>query len=89
MKRAAGRWRTTFGSWVGSVGVTRVVIDLRASGHPVTPGAVYHWVAGRAIPTLPLAGALVRLSEGRVSLDDILQHRREAVDAGSGGRDHR
>lgn len=75
MKRLPHRWSTRFGKWVDAVTVTKVVVDLRTEGHPVTRGSVYHWIAGRAAPTLPLAGALVRISRGCVTLDDILAHR--------------
>lgn len=77
MRRYPLRWDTAFGKWVGAFTVSRVVVDLRREGYPLTTGAVYHWVAGRAVPALPLAKALVRISQGQVSFDDIAAHKEQ------------
>lgn len=79
MKRLPSRWGTRFGTWVGEVSVAKIVVDLRRAGHPITSGCVYHWVAGRAAPTLPIAGAIVRISGGRVTYEDILAQKQDRV----------
>jgi hypothetical protein len=73
------RWVTPFGSWVRGFTVARLVSALRAGGHTATRAAVHHWVAGRAIPQ-PRAKALaiVELSRGSVSLEDIYRQRDRA-----------
>jgi len=69
------RWDTDFGRWVRSYGVGRIVQalgqdpDLR-----VTSQSVYEWLQGHA-PRPPRAAALVRLSEGCLTLEAIYGHR--------------
>jgi len=69
-----GRRTTVFGRWLAETGVGEVVDaladdpDLR-----VTANAVYEWLRGRA-PRPERARALVRLSRGRITLDDIYDH---------------
>lgn len=71
MNRKPDRWRTPLGRWVASYTIPRLTRELAQRGSPVTPKAVYSWVAGRTRPRLPVALTVVRLSEGSVSLDDI------------------
>jgi hypothetical protein len=82
--RRRGRWTTHFGSWVASVSVFKVQEALTSQGHPVTEQAVYNWLAGATTPRIAHAVALVRMSEGRISLDDIVRHRTEVADESSG-----
>jgi len=76
-RRVPSRWDTEFGRWVGDVGVPRIVAalahdpDLR-----VTNQAVYEWLQGHA-PHPTRALALVEMSQGRLTLDAIYQHRRQ------------
>ena len=79
-KRVPWRWETEFGRWVGDVGVPRIVSALaRDPDLRVTSDAVYMWLRGVA-PRPARAEALVRLSRGRLTLDDIYGHAREVRD---------
>lgn len=73
--RTATRWRTAFGSWVGTYTVPRLCSDLG-----VTSNAVYSWVAGRHIPDPARASAMVELSRGAISMQQIYQHRTEVTE---------
>jgi hypothetical protein len=75
--------RTRFACWVAEVTVGGTLERLRVEGVVLTNKAVYHWLAGRSAPPLTTAAALVRASEGRVTLDDIVQHRTEAASGAS------
>ena len=80
------RWRTKFASFVGEVTVGSLIEGLQREGIVTTQKAVYHWIAGRTVPRLPTAVALVRVSAGRLTLEDIAQHRQEAAH-GAGRKD--
>jgi hypothetical protein len=70
MRRARdGRWATRFGGWVGEVSVARI-----SQGVGVTNKAVYGWLAGVTTPRANRAMELVRLSRGRLSLEDVFRH---------------
>ena len=73
--REPRRWRTSFGRWVMSYGVTRLTCDLSRRGQPVTAQAVYQWVAGVTAPRPERAMRIVELSAGAVALGDIYQQR--------------
>ena len=77
MHREPRRWRTQFGSWVRAYTVPRLTRELQDLGQPVTPNAVYGWLAGRIAPAPARALAIARISEGRVSLVDVYRHREE------------
>lgn len=77
--RLASRWNTPFARWLDGYTVPRIVESLRLSDAPITDQAVYHWVAGRTSPRLEHAEAIVRLSEGRVTITDIVSHRRSVL----------
>lgn len=84
MHREPRRWRTQFGSWVRAYTVPRP--DPRTSGslgQPVTPNAIYGWLAGRIAPHPERALAITRISSGRVSLQDIYQDREQLRPVGS------
>lgn len=89
--RQLTRWDTPFGRWVHDTGVSRIVVALgRDPDLRVTTHAVYDWVAGRRNPTPARGLALVRLSDGRLTLDAIYQHRHQVRQpAGVGGGAHR
>ena len=72
------RWETPFGRWVHDTGVSRIVAALgRDPDLSVTNHAVYDWVAGRHPPKPAHAMALVRMSHGRLTLEEIYQHRHQ------------
>lgn len=78
--RHSTRWRTTFGKWVSRMTVARIVEELSTdSRNSITPGTVYEWVAGHQ-PRPDRALALVRISGGELSLDDIYRHRTELAE---------
>ena len=70
-----GRWRTRFASWVGDFTVAALRRELAAHGEPVGRNAVYEWLAGRTMPTASRAIVIVKVSRGRVRMEDILRHR--------------
>lgn len=74
MMSRPGRWQTRFGRWVSARGVTHIVGDLGRIGVPVTSHAVYNWIAGSSLPHPTRAIALVRISNGALSLDDVYGH---------------
>jgi len=68
------RWRTKFGRWVADVGPSVIVDALRPDPDlRVTVGCVYGWVRGTA-PRPERARALVELSRGRLTLEDVYRH---------------
>ena len=69
-----GRWSTAFGSFVAERGVANIVEELRRAGVEVTSAAVYAWIAGRHFPRHAAVAALVRLSNGRLQLEDVYGH---------------
>jgi hypothetical protein len=71
MQREPSRWLSPMGSWVMQNGVFRVAEGLAAAGHPVTGGAVYHWIAGQSLPRPRVAARLCHLSGGELTLRDI------------------
>lgn len=76
-KRDAIRWRTRFGSWVGSVTVSAIVSHLQNDPDlRVTNNAVYQWLKGHP-PTVERARALVELSRGALSYEAIYTQRQE------------
>lgn len=74
------RWRLPLGRWVSRYGVTRLAPQLS-----VTPHAIYDWVAGRRVPRPPCAAAMVKLSRGAITFDDIYRHRTQMERLSSGG----
>ena len=71
MERQARRWNTRFGRWVSSIGVETLSERLNQRGYPLTGNAIYHWISGRRQPRLYHAIALVQLSHGSLTLQDI------------------
>lgn len=72
--RERRRWTTTFGRWVADYTVPRIVAGMSSRPETkVTPKAVYEWLRGRS-PHPVRAQELVRLSGGRLTLDDIYRH---------------
>lgn len=69
------RWNTRFGRFTARFGVTRLAAELTQHGAPVTPSAVYKWIAGRHAPRPEVMESIASLSRGRVSLQDILSQR--------------
>lgn len=83
--RRESRWMTHFGSWIEQVGTRNIVDHL--SGDPataITRDAIYKWLQGHQ-PNPDRAIALVELSEGALSLDDIYAHRRELLQRSQSG----
>ena len=75
-KRASARWETKFGRWVAEAGVPTIFAALgRDPDLRVTNNAVYNWLRGHALRP-DRARALVDLSGGSLTLDDIYDHSR-------------
>ena len=78
MRRAGdGRWRTRFGSWVGRYTVKRIAAEMAARGDPITVKACYGWLSGMTVPRAERAMAMVKISGGRIRLEDVFRHRLE------------
>ena len=75
MRREPRRWRTSFGRWVMTFGVTRLTNELSGRGQSVTGQAVYQWIAGVTAPRPDRALQIVELSGGAVGLSDIYRQR--------------
>ena len=73
--------RTRFSAWVGEVSVAGVVNAMSAFT-PIGPDAVYSWLSGRTEPRLSTAAYIVRISDGRVTLEDIVRHREATKERG-------
>jgi hypothetical protein len=86
MRRRPERWETRFGGWVGHVTVRGVVRELTILGVPVTPKGVYGWLAGVTVPRAERAMAMVKISRGRIRLEDVYRHKLEVRGDGDGGR---
>lgn len=71
MKR---RRNTKFSSWVNSYSVRSVASGLSRSGMPTTVQAIYQWLSGRTLPRLTHAACIIELSNGKLSVSDILTH---------------
>jgi len=72
-KRAPDRWDTSFGRWVSEVTVT-TILDTLGENPDIryTRQSVYGWLKG-AIPRPAAAAALLRMSRGAISLEDIYE----------------
>jgi hypothetical protein len=68
------RWGTKFGAWVSRFTVTRITNELNARGVGVQDKTVYSWVSATRFPRPPHAVALVTMSGGAISLDDVYRH---------------
>jgi hypothetical protein len=71
MRPSPAYWRTPFGSWLRSYTVRRLTQRLDQLQCPVTATAVYSWVEGRAAPKVDHARAIVRLSQGGLTMAQI------------------
>jgi hypothetical protein len=75
--RALPRWHTRFGQAVGEIGVPTIVEGLKSDPETrITKGGVYEWLRGHC-PTTERAEALVRISEGKLTMEMIYSHKRE------------
>lgn len=83
-RRETRRWRTRFGKWISNMTVSAIVAELnRSPDTACTPQTVYAWLNGRA-PRPERARALVQLSGGEISLDDIYSQRDQVDDVKQG-----
>lgn len=73
--RIGRRWATPFGQWVIRQTVPEVARQLAGQGHPVTRRTVYAWVHGTTSPRVQVASALVKISAGALSLEQVYEHR--------------
>jgi hypothetical protein len=76
-RRNPSYWKTTFGRWVSDYGVRALVKDLHAAGEPIHPATVHCWLSGRVYVRTSIALKLVYLSSGRISIQQIYDHRKE------------
>lgn len=76
-RRSLPGWQTTFGRWVGDIGVPGIVLALKPDPDlRVTPNCVYQWLLGHQ-PRPARAQALVDMSAGQLTLDAVYGHIRE------------
>ena len=77
-RRRDARWETRFGRWVARRGVGNILGELRSEhGLRITSQCVYAWLRGTRTPRPPCAEALVKLSQGRLTLGAIYGHAAE------------
>ena len=69
-----GRWYTKFGQFIGQFGVKKLAKTLAQSGHGVTESAVYIWVKGKSQPRPETAAEIIKLADGKLTMDDIYSH---------------
>jgi hypothetical protein len=81
-RRNSSRWDTDFGRWIDEFGgVSAVVAALgRDPELSVSQNTVYEWLRGHA-PHPTRAYALVEISGGRLTLDDIYSQPRQIQQA--------
>ena len=78
MRRIDERWRTPFGGWVARVTVAAIVNELGKNPDlAVRPSQVYAWIAGITVPRPRRAMALVEMSAGALSLEDVVTHQEQ------------
>ena len=71
MERQTRYWNTRFGRWVSSIGVETLTARLARRGYPLTRKAIYHWISGRRQPRFDHAVALIQLSQGKLTMQDV------------------
>lgn len=67
---------TKFERWVREFGVARLSSALRSEG-PATeasPSAIYQWIYAETEPRSAKALAMVKISRGKIKLQDIYRH---------------
>src|SRR5437773_39542 len=76
-------------SWVRRYGVTRLLGSLeRIEGYRITRPTVYFWLSNRTLPQPHRACALVLLSRGAITLDDVLGGRERRAERVAAERAH-
>jgi hypothetical protein len=67
---------SVFGAWIKARGVVKIVAALHALGpeYEVSPAAVYQWWRRDHEPRLAKIDGLVRIADGAISADDVLEH---------------
>jgi hypothetical protein len=75
MRADPQRRRTPFGAFLRGPMIARLERSLAAAGHPVTRKAMYSWLSGETLPRLQHAAVIIRVSRGRLTVFDIVQHR--------------
>lgn len=71
--RRAGR-PTRFSGFVYQFTVSRFTRELSAHGYPVTRFAVSRWMTGTRVPRLAAVRAIVEVSRGQLTIQDVYQH---------------
>lgn len=85
LRAADGRWGTRLGRWLADYGVPNVRLALRRQGLRTGVHTVYAWIAGQNVPRADAAYALVKLSRGKLTMDDVYEHSREVRRDGPAG----
>lgn len=79
MRRIPRTWNGNLARWtdrrrvnrVGLRGVHRLAFDLRRRGFPVTVKAIYNWIEGVHPPDVRTAEAIVNISRGQLSFEQV------------------
>ena len=70
---------TPFAVFVRRIGARSIVLTLSRDYHlPMTQRSVYRWLTGARTPRPVFARAVVSLSHGALTLDDVYRHSEEA-----------
>jgi hypothetical protein len=75
MRADVQRRRLPFGSFLRGYTVARLERSLADAGHSVTRNAIYSWLSGATVPTLPHAAVIIRASRGTITVFDLLKQR--------------
>jgi len=75
------RMGTRLGGWVAAVGVAWV-----RDGLGVSRQTVYRWLAGESVPSLEHAVKIERVSQGVVTVRDVIDHGKEVRDGARSDR---
>lgn len=73
--RTSAGWATPLGQWMSEIGVGPLREQLAQKGYPTAPGTPYDWLEGRHPPSDFYAIAMIEISQGRLTFQDIYGHR--------------
>lgn len=86
INRSPTRWGTPFGRFVSEFKAHRLARAISAQlNYEIHDTTIYHWVAGRHLPRPDHMNAIVTLSGGRVTVEDVYSHHRAMTSSHAGG----
>lgn len=68
-------WASTkFGAWVVCFTVPQLSREMLKRGHEISVSGIYYWLRGDTVPRPDKAQALVAISAGMLTMEDIYSH---------------